>query len=645
MCGFAGFYGPSNASSEETLRAMTDAIVHRGPDDQGSWVDPEAGIHLGFRRLSILDLSQAGHQPMVSHCGRYVCVFNGEIYNFQELKDRLGSREFRGHSDTEILLEHIQTFGLEETLKLTAGMFALAVWDRERKELSLARDRLGEKPLYYGWSNGTLFFASELKALRPHPEFQPEIDRNVLALYLGVAYVPSPWSIYRGIYKVPAGSFLTLREPTRPVDFDPFPDRSAHSPRLYWDMKAVANQPRQDLPDAEAVEQLDQILKRTIAKEMISDVPLGGFLSGGIDSSAVVAVMQAVSPKPVRSFTIGFHEGGFNEAEHAKAVAQHLGTDHTELYVTAQETRDVLPLVPQIYDEPFADPSQIPTYLVSKLARQDVTVCLSGDGGDEFFGGYNRYFMAERVWGKVGRMPKPVRRSIRNALTALSPGFYDRVGRVIGSRVRLAGDKAHKLANLMDVKSADEMYVRLVSQWPDPTSIVKGSCPEETVFGQAQGYFSNLGFTERMMATEALTYLPDDIMVKVDRAAMAVSLESRAPFLHHEVAEFAWSLPFRQKVRDDKGKWILRQVLDRYVPRHLIERPKMGFAVPIDSWLRGPLREWAEPLLSRQRLESDGYFEVEPIRRRWEEHLSGRRNWQYQLWCILMFQAWLDSVH
>jgi len=644
MCGFAGYYGFSNTSSEESLRSMTDAIAHRGPDDQGHWIDEDAGIHLGFRRLSILDLSQAGHQPMVSHCGRFVCIFNGEIYNFQDLKARLGEREFRGHSDTEILLEHIQAFGLEETLKQIAGMFALVVWDRERREISFARDRLGEKPLYYGWSNGTLFFASELKALRPHPDFQASVDRNVLALYLGVAYVPSPWSIYRGIYKLPAGSYLTLRDAERPADFDPFPNRSTNSPRLYWDMKAVANQPRRDLSDGEAVDELDQILRRTIAREMVSDVPLGGFLSGGIDSSTVVAIMQAVSPNPVRSFTIGFNEGGFNEAEHAKAVAKHLGTDHTEYYVTPQETLDVLPLVPKVYDEPFADPSQIPTYLVSKLARQDVTVCLSGDGGDELFGGYNRYFMAERVWSRVGRMPKPVRRSLRGVLISLPPGFYDRVGRIVGSRIRLAGDKAHKLANLMDVGSADEMYLRLVSQWSDPSKIVKDACPEETVFDQAQGFFSNLAFTERMMATEALTYLPDDIMVKVDRASMAVSLESRAPFLHHEVAEFAWSLPFRLKVREGKGKWILRQVLDRYVPRNLIDRPKMGFAVPIDSWLRGPLRDWAEPLLSRERLEKDGYFEVEPIRKRWEEHVSGRRNWQYQLWCILMFQTWLDST-
>jgi len=622
---------------------MTHAIFHRGPDDDGHWVDPEAGIHLGFRRLSILDLSEAGHQPMISHSGRFVCIFNGEIYNFQDLRNRLPTDTFRGHSDTEILLEHIEAYGLEETLRQTAGMFALSVWDRERRELSFARDRLGEKPLYYGWSGGNLFFASELKALRRHPDFRGEIDRNVLALYLGVAYVPSPWSIYRSVYKLPAGSYLTLSGFDTPSDFDPFPDRSPSSPRLYWDMKKVVSQPRSEVSDEEAVDRLDAILRQTVAREMVSDVPLGGFLSGGIDSSAIVAVMQAVSPSPVRSFTIGFHEGGFNEAEHAKAVAQHLGTDHTEFYVTARDTLDVLPLIPTIYDEPFADPSQIPTYLVSKLARQEVTVCLSGDGGDELFGGYNRYFMAERVWRRAGRMPQPVRRSLRHVLTSLPPGFYDRVGRAMGSRVRLMGDKAHKLANLMDVKSADEMYLRLVSQWPEPSRVVKDACPEETIFQQAQGFFSNLDFTERMMATEALTYLPDDIMVKVDRASMAVSLESRAPFLHHEVAEFAWSLPFRQKVRDGKGKWILRQVLDRYVPRALIERPKMGFAVPIDAWLRGPLRDWAEPLLSRERLERDGFFEVEPIRRRWEEHVSGRRNWQYQLWCILMFQSWLDA--
>lgn len=641
MCGFVGFYGAeTREGSDTTLRRMTDAIAHRGPDDDGYWMDPDAGIHLGFRRLSIIDLSAAGHQPMVSHSGRLVCVFNGEIYNYPSLRDRLSCSSLRGHSDTEVLLEHIEEFGLSETLARASGMFALAVWDRQERTLSLGRDRIGEKPLYYGWMGDTLLFGSELKALRRHPAFEMEVNRDVLAMYLQSAYVPAPWSIYRDIYKLPPATTLTLREGKRPLGFDPFP---GNGPAAYWSFVDVVDRGREPISDQEAIERLDSTLRRVIASEMISDVPLGGFLSGGIDSSTVVAMMQAVSSKPVRSFTIGFEEGGFNEAEHAKAVAKHLGTDHVEHYVTPRDTLDVLPLIPSLYDEPFADPSQIPTFLVSKIARREVTVCLSGDGGDELFGGYNRYFLAERIWRKSSKMPKPMRGLFGKGLRSMPPAFYDFAARLVGNRLRLVGDKAHKFAELMNAETDDDMYRRLISYWQNSLAMVKGACPEETILARATRQFSKLPFTERMMATETLTYLPDDIMVKVDRAAMGVSLESRAPFLHHELVELAWSLPPDCKIRNGKGKWLLRQVLDRYVPRELIERPKMGFAVPIDSWLRGPLRDWAEPLLDRKRLEEEGYFEAELIQKRWNEHQSGRRNWQYQLWCVLMFQSWLDA--
>ncbi|MBC8063742.1 MAG: asparagine synthase (glutamine-hydrolyzing) [Chlorobia bacterium] len=638
MCGITGFFGPSPENAETILRSMTDAISHRGPDSEGQWIDPLAGIHLGFRRLSIIDLSESGNQPMISHSGRFVCVFNGEIYNFEELRSHLGSVDFRGHSDTEVLLEHIESFGLQDTLAATSGMFALAIWDRETRRLTLARDRIGEKPLYYGWSGDVLLFGSELKALRRFPTFAPEVDRNVLAQYLRFAYVPSPWSIYQGIYKLQAGSYLTLESPEKPLGFDPF-----KSPTQFWDLAQIANQPRESISEENAVEKLDKILKEVVETEMISDVPLGAFLSGGIDSSAVVAIMQAVSRTPAKSFTIGFHEQGFNEAEQAKLVAQHLGTDHTEHYVTSQDALDVLPLLPTLYDEPFADPSQIPTYLISKLARRDVTVCLSGDGGDELFGGYNRYFMAEKLWRRTENLPRPLRRSLGSVLVSVSPKFYDKMGRATRSSIRLLGDKAHKFAALLDVSSANEMYGRLVSQWREPLSVVLGACPERTTFDAGQTMFANLPFTERMMAIEGLTYLPDDIMVKVDRASMGVSLESRSPFLHHKVVEFAWSLPLESKVKGGQGKRVLRKVLDRYVPRQLIDRPKMGFAVPIDAWLRGPLRDWAEALLDPKRLEAEGFFKVEPIRKKWTEHIEGRRNWQYQLWCVLMFQAWLET--
>ncbi len=644
MCGIVGFLSKSSVGNEATLRSMCESIFHRGPDDQGTWIDPTGKAHLGFRRLSILDLSEAGHQPMKSRSGRWVCTFNGEIYNFQSLKDRLSDFPFRGHSDTEVLLEHIDKFGISETLSRAAGMFALSLWNLETQELTLARDRFGEKPLYYGWSGGSLIYGSELKAFRNHPDFRGEVDPDVLALYLRFGYVPSPWSIYKGIYKLPAASSITFQSSISHPEFKPFADSSSHSPQSYWRLVAKGQNERVLLSDQEAIDKLDDLLRRVIKQEMVSDVPLGSFLSGGIDSSTVVAIMQAVSDRPVKSFTIGFHEASHNEAEHAKAVAKHLGTDHTEYYVRPQEALDVLPYIPTLYDEPFADPSQIPTYLVSKLARKEVTVCLSGDGGDELLGGYSRYFVTQRLWNRLRNKPRFARSLSRRLLTTVPPHVYDRLGGLVSNKVRLVGDKAHKLAGLMESASERELYLNLISLWNNPNETVLNSQPRSTLFETTFAQLSGLNLTEQMMMTDAMSYLPDDIMVKVDRASMAVSLESRAPLLHHELSEFAWSLPYEMKVRDGQGKWLLRQVLDRYVPRHLIDRPKMGFAVPIGNWMKGPLREWAEPLLNPARLNSDGYFHPDLIQQKWQEHLSGKRNWQHQLWAILMFQAWLDDI-
>lgn len=660
MCGLAGFVDKTpvlrGADWPAVLEKMGDAIRYRGPDDAGIWTDTEAGVGLVHRRLSVIDVSAAGHQPMVSATERYVLTLNGEIYNHRglraELEGSFASDEnrpilWRGHSDTEILLAGIQIWGIEATLKKVVGMFAFALWDRAERILYLARDRLGEKPLYYGWQKGVFLFGSELKALKRHPSFEGEIDRNALTSLLRYCYVAAPNSIYKDIYKLPAGTFLRLNSGNARFSTEPLPD-----PVPYWSLATVAASGR-DEPfsgsDREAVSALEARLKESIGLQMVADVPLGAFLSGGVDSSTVVALMQAQSTRPVKTFTIGFHETEYNEAVHAKNVAAHLGTDHTELYVTPKEAMDVIPRLPTLYDEPFADSSQIPTFLVSQLARQHVTVSLSGDGGDELFGGYNRYFWATRLWGKHRTLTKPIRATLAGILKSVSPAKWDAVFTNLSGVIPAAwsynnpGDKLHKLAETLGLKSSDELYHRLLSHWDHPTEVVINSAEPATIISDCVDQKNLPDFESRMMYLDTLHYLPDDILVKVDRAAMAVSLETRVPFLDHRVVEFAWQLPVSMKVRQGQGKWILRQVLDKYVPRELIERPKMGFGVPIDSWLRGPLREWAEGLLDDSRLRREGFFHPEPIRRKWKEHLSGRANWQYYLWDVLMFQAWLES--
>lgn len=585
---------------------------------------------------------------MVSACGRYVIVFNGEVYNHAELRVELEAAEaapvWRGHSDTEVILALIGVHGVEAAVRKFSGMFAFALWDRQLRELWLARDRFGEKPLYYGWSAGRFVFASELKALMAMPGWRGEIDRGAVTSMLRFGYVPALQSIWAGIRKLAPGALLRL--PHNLLVSGRLPE-----PANYWSLTEAA-QRGIAMPfvggDAEMVDELHARLSRSIGRQMLADVPVGAFLSGGVDSSVVVALMQERASEPVRTFSIGFQDPEYNEADHAKAVAQHLSTRHTELYVTPRETLDVIPLLPSLYDEPFADASQVPTYLVARMAREQVTVSLSGDGGDELFGGYNRYSWGRAVWRKTRPWPSAIRRLAGGAITSLSPEAWDRIFTSVKPslparlRQRMPGDRLHKLAGVIDAGSADELYSRLVSYWDDPAAlVVDGAEPPRSEFWRqaAQGVSD---VTQRMMLLDALTYLSDDILVKVDRAAMGVSLETRVPLLDHDVAEFAWSLPLQAKIRDGQTKWPLRQLLYRYVPRELIERPKMGFGIPIDAWLRGPLRDWAESLLDEQRLRREGLLRPEPIRRRWAEHLSGRRNWQYQLWAVLMLQAWRE---
>ncbi len=651
MCGLAGFL--RDASSQvagkegELLRRMTGALAHRGPDDAGHWHDARHGIALGHRRLAIVDLSPAGHQPMISASGRYVLVFNGEIYNHAQLRALLEATgrapAWRGHSDTETVLAGFEAWDIRATVERAIGMFAFAVWDRETATLTLGRDRIGEKPLYYGWqgsgSETAFLFGSELKALRAHPAFENRISRSALSLQLRHNYVPAPDSIYEGIAKLEPGCLLNVSLARRETEV-----------QAYWSGAEVAEAGvRHPHPgDAgQVVDELEILLKDAVRQQMMADVPLGAFLSGGIDSSTVVALMQVQSARPVKTFSIGFHEEGYDEAQHAKAVARHLGTEHTELYVTPEQAMAVIPRLPAMYDEPFSDSSQIPTFLVSQLAREHVTVSLSGDAGDELFCGYNRYQMSARLWRRLSMMPLPLRRLVAAGLTSVSPQAWNRATgaaeRWLPTALRFSnpGDKLHKGATVLDSTSIDALYLRLASHWQDPASVVIGGIEPPTLLTGNAPSLAALDPVQRMMALDMLSYLPDDILVKVDRAAMSVSLETRVPFLDHRVVEFAWRLPQAMKLRDGQTKWALRQVLYRHVPRELIERPKMGFGVPIGAWLRGPLRDWAEALLDPPLLRSQGFFKVEQIRAKWQEHLAGTRDWQYHLWDVLMFQAWL----
>jgi asparagine synthase (glutamine-hydrolysing) len=651
VCGICGcFQDPRLGSVDDrVVTGMTDAIAHRGPDDGGEWIDKATGLMLGHRRLAILDLSPAGHQPMKSQDDRFVLSYNGEIYNHLALREQLAASgatfDWRGHSDTETLLACIQEWGVERALKMSVGMFAFGLWDRQLGELTLARDRMGEKPLYYGWQGDSFMFASELQALRAHPAFLGEVDRGALALYLRHGTVPAPYSIFLGISKLEPGTLVTLR-------LVPGASREL-APRSYWTLdSAIQNGIEHpfDGDASDAVDELERVLTTSVRAQMLSDVPLGAFLSGGVDSSTIVALMQRHSMERVQTFTIGFEEEAYNEAGHAEAVARHLGTDHTEIIVKPADALAVIPSLAGIYSEPFADSSQIPTFLVSRLAAQSVRVSLSGDAGDELFGGYNRYLQAKRTWERADRVPASLRRAAAATLRSVSPRAWDRLygfaSPVLPKGFRMAnpGGKAHKLAGVLQSADGPAFYRGLTSYWEAPEDVVIGGKEPPTLLTQPARWPQTGSLESWMMAIDTQTYLPDDILTKVDRAAMANSLETRVPMLDHRVVEFAWTLPLEYKIRSGVGKWPLRQVLDRYVPRELIDRPKMGFAIPLESWLRGPLREWAEELLDERRLIAEGFFRAEPIRAMWAEHLSGSRNLQNELWTILMFQSWLEQI-
>jgi asparagine synthase (glutamine-hydrolysing) len=645
MCGIAGSLDLTRQKQRQELvgiiTRMCSVLSHRGPDGWGLWVDEQAGIALGHRRLAILDLSDAASQPMVSESGRYVVAFNGEIYNFLEIRSRLiGPSSFRSGSDTEVMLAAFERWDVTEALRRFNGMFALALWDRREQVLHLARDRFGEKPLYYGWAGTSFVFGSELKALRLYPEFSAEINRDALVLLLRYGYIPGPHSIYKGVSKLPPGTCLT-------VDLN----ASGGAPRIsrYWEARQIAEQGcRREFQGAErdAGAMLEALLLEAVKLRMIADVPLGALLSGGIDSSLLVALMQAQSSRPVRTFTIGFQESEFNEAAYAQQMADHLGTDHTELYVTPAEAIEVIPRLPSLYDEPFADSSQIPAVLVSQLARHDVTVVLSGDGADEVFGGYPCYLRGNSVWEFMTRLPVPLRAAFAMVLTRVAPRVTDRLlpalRPLLPRSLRLLGvsHKIHKLGTMMAQDCVEAMYSRLISQWNDPESLVSGATGAAPVsnINAAAGIPDAIG---KMMLLDTLTYLPDDILVKVDRASMAVGLESRAPYLDHGVVEFAWTLPSRLRCQNRQGKWILRRILSKYAPPALFDRPKRGFAIPLSAWLRGPLRIWADDLLDESRMRRQGYLNPAPITRKWKEHRAGTNNWSSLLWTVLTFQAWV----
>jgi asparagine synthase (glutamine-hydrolysing) len=664
MCGIAGKFGHAHHQSlTGQVGDMVASLVHRGPDDDGVWVDSDAGIALGHRRLSILDLSLEGHQPMFSGDDRYVLVFNGEIYNHSELRvqleNELGkftSQAWRGHSDTETLLACISHWGIEKTLERSVGMFAIALWDKLDRKLYLARDRFGEKPLYYGWSGGAFVFGSELKAIRKCEGFSNVVDRNVLALYMRYCYVPAPYSIYQNIYKLEPGCLLTISSSATKHPPSSVPKVSTSNKDFaldrWWSLDSLitTNIQHQITDEREAINMLETRLVEAIRLQSIADVPLGAFLSGGVDSSSIVALMQQHSSQPIKTFTIGFEEEGFNEAVYAKAVAKHIGTEHIELYISSSDGLNIIPNLSQLYDEPFADSSQIPTHMVCRQARSEMKVALSGDAGDELFGGYNRYFWAKRIWSKIAWLPRPLRTQLADAIRIISPGNWDNLAALVSAclpgrkKIALLGDKAHKLASrLRNVHDLDDLYLSLVSEWSDPASVVKNAQEPITLLGDRSIKPGRSEHEHRMMYWDSMTYLPDDILCKVDRAAMGVGLETRVPFLDHRVAELAWRLPLNMKIRNGQGKWILRQVLDKYVPKTLIDRPKTGFGVPVGQWLRGPLLQWAESLLDEDRLKQDGYFNPEPIRKKWAEHKSETHNWTPSLWSVLMFQAWLES--
>jgi len=645
MCGIAGFWGTAGPD-ESVARRMADAIVHRGPDDSGVWSQPEKGLALAHRRLSILDLSPAGHQPMASECGRYVIVFNGEIYNHLALREQLGGAtdgdtKWRGHSDTETLLQAFGAWGFAETLRLASGMFAIAIWDREEQCLTLARDRFGEKPLYYGWMNGALVFASELKALQQYPGFSGDLETGVFESYLRFGCTGGQQTIFKDVFKLPPGALVRVSSADIKESNRPEPER-------WWSAIDAASAARQSVPVSpeQALSNVEESLSASVHRRMAADVPLGAFLSGGVDSSLIVALMQSQSDRKVRTFSVGFDDPRYDESEHAAAVAAHLGTEHTTLRATSQMALDVIPELPELYDEPFADSSQIPTFLISSLTREHVKVALSGDAGDELFGGYNRYVWAPRVWSKLTRMPQAMRQTLARMLKGIPPGGYDRM-MVLGSRIlpsrlhiRTFGEKLYKLADVLACDSDRALYGGLASMNRHPEDLLEPECRSDQAVAHLYPALAGFDQVEWMMLMDTLNFMVDDVLVKVDRASMASSLEVRAPFLDPDVYTAAWQLPLDMRVRNGEGKWALRQILYRHVPRELIERPKMGFAVPLDDWLRGPLREWAEDLLSPSSLANVPALNPRAVQSMWRNHLQDKGHFAQQLWAVLQLSAW-----
>jgi asparagine synthase (glutamine-hydrolysing) len=638
MCGIAGFITNKKYSNNELVNAvsiMSDEIFYRGPDSNGVWTDNNKGIALSHRRLSVLDVSCAGHQPMVSNTGRYVLTFNGEIYNHNSLRKRIGSGHlWKGRSDTETLLAAFEVWGIKRTLIDCEGMFAFAVWDRKKSTLIMSRDKLGEKPLYYGWQSNTFMFASDLNALKKHIDFIGNIDREALSLFVQYNYIPAPYSIYSGIKKIMPGEIISM-----PLDSMKIKEE------FYWNLDEVVKTSISDKFTGSfdyAVETLDNVLSNAVKKQMISDVSIGAFLSGGIDSSAIVSLMQKNSMNKVKTFTIGFNEKHHDEATYAKEIAAHLGTDHTELYVTSQHALEVIPKLHSIYSEPFADSSQIPTFLIGQLAKKDVTVSLSGDGGDELFAGYNRYILSDKLWNGISRVPIHIRNIISNIMLNINPRYYQKLNNLSHSNSLFSnlGYKLQKGSSLLNLKSEEELYMQFVSSWLDESSIVIG-VDSALKTNNLSNLLDNESFIHKMMLMDMKTYLPDDILCKVDRASMYNSLETRMPFLDKSVIEFAWSLPMDMKIHSSGGKKVLREMLYNYVPKKMMERPKTGFSIPLAEWLRSDLRDWAEYLISR--IENEDFFHFQPIQKKWNEHLSGKKDWSHSLWSILVFQDWHEN--
>lgn len=649
MCGITGFYSNSLSTFNNVIVDMNSAISHRGPDTNGVWLDKNSGIVLGHQRLSIIDVSSLGNQPMQSNSGRYILTYNGEIYNYleirKELKKNNSNIKWRSNSDTETLIESIDFWGLESTLQKIDGMFAFGLWDQKNRSLTLVRDRIGEKPLYYGWqgegNNRVFLFGSELKALKIHPEFNGQINRDAIALQLRHNCIPAPYTIYKDIYKLLPGNYLELKQSDLKKNL-------LSPPKQYWSLTSSlmhGNNNQLELSESEFQEKLKENLQISVKKQMISDVPLGAFLSGGIDSSTIVALMQSQSTKPVKTFTVGFNEKDYSEAQYAKKIAKHLGTNHTELYVSSKEAMDVIPKISTIYDEPFSDSSQIPTFLVSQLAKENVKVAISGDGGDELFCGYNRYIISEKFSPIFRFMPLKIRKTLASTIQSIPPRSLNKILKFLPilNQYSNFGDKIHKGANVLNLKNFSDIYYTLCSHWKNPTKIVLNSEEPGTFLTKFKPNLKYLNNQQQMMALDLLTYLPDDILVKVDRAAMASSLETRVPFLDHKLIEHVFKIPHSLKYRNGNGKWILKRILNEYVPKNLTQRPKMGFEIPIGSWLRGPLRDWAENLLNEKRLNQENFFNTKFVRAKWFDHLDGKKNWQHDLWDILMFQVWLEN--